>query len=179
MRIFRFVALGLVVASFAFAAATYGALPERVPMRLGFDGEVTRTSARSPLAWFGLPIVALLTFALLQWVSSLLPRRPELFNFPDKERFLRMPREYHAPVVHEMRGVLDVTAALTLLVVLLVQLLLWRVAQGRAPGALAVGPWLGIAILPMFLVFLARVTNAVDRQERLWREREGKPAGGR
>lgn len=175
MRQFRFIALGLAIASFAFAAATYGGLPERVPMRLTLDGEVTRSTARSPLAWFGLPAVALLTFALLQWVSSLLPRQPELFNFPDKERFLRLPREYHAPVVEEMRGVLDVTAALTLLVLVLVQLLLWRVAHGRAPGALAAGPWLGLAILPVLLLCLTRVNAAVDRQERRWREREGTP----
>lgn len=157
-----------------FAAATYGGLPEQVPSHIDFDGEVTRSSAKSFWSWFLLPIIAVVTQALLTWLTFVLSREPKWFNFPDKERFLRLPKEYHPPVVRWMQLTMDAAGIVVALTMFAVQWLLWRSAMGEPQG-------LGLALIlvssvmtgPAILILTTKVTEEVERQEKRWREATG------
>lgn len=75
-----------------FSVATYSSLPSEIAQHFNAAGEVTSTTPKSLLSWLMVPGIALLTMAGLSWLSSLLERQPGLFNFPEKERFLKIPR---------------------------------------------------------------------------------------
>jgi len=151
----------------AIALWLYPTLPSRIPTHLDFGGVVTATSATSWGSWFGLPLVAVATSALLAGLSAYLPNKPSLFNFPDKERFLRLPPEAQQPVIVEMRGMLDLTAAGVGLVMALAHALLWYAAQGPVPALAHVLLMLLTVLLgPALLVYTSRVSAAVDAAER-------------
>ena len=176
MRILRAVPWVLVLLLFVFAIATWSSLPEMIPMRLNSRGEGARMVAKSFWPWFGLPIVALATHWLMFGVGLLLPKRPELFNHPEKKRFLQIPRAYHPPVITEMRGLLDAASVGVLLTILLAQWILWRVAMGNpVQGATAILLVSAALITPAILLFLPRISRAVDQAERAWRD-AGSPA---
>lgn len=172
MRLVRFLAVGLLLAMVVFAAATYGSLPDRIPTKLALDGTPLRTGDRSWLGWFGLPALGAAMFALMQGIAAALPKRPHWFNIPDKERFLRLPAPYQAPVIAMMRVILDVTALGTLLVLFVVQLTMWRVANGHPAGALAFVPHFAFLLAPVILILVSRVSAAVEREEKRWRAAE-------
>ncbi len=176
MRILRALPWVLLFVSFVFAVATWTSLPDTIPMRINARGEASRMVARSFWPWFGLPIVALVTHWLMYGIGLLLPNRPELFNHPEKERFLKIPRAFHGPVLAEMRALLDVASASVVLTILLVQWILWRVAIGTPmPGATALVLVAAALMGPVILLFLPRISSAVDRAERAWRD-AGSPA---
>lgn len=151
----------------AIALWLYPTLPSRIPTHLDFGGVVTATSATSWGSWFGLPLVAVATSALLAGLSAALPRHPDWYNFPDKERFLRLPRAAQAPVVALMRRTLDLTATAVALFMLLVHAMLWRAASGPVPAAAhVVVLLLGILLAPVILWSTSRVSAAVDAAER-------------
>ncbi len=156
-----------------FSIATYGGLPDELPRHLNAAGEVTRSDAKTWLNWMLLPLIAGVTQGILHWLGNLLQTQPELFNFPAKERFLKIPAAYHEPVIARMREVLDVTGAFVMLLMGVVQVALWRAALGHDSGPLL--PVLltaTIALVPIVFLLTARVNAAVDDAERLWRARE-------
>lgn len=169
MRQLRFVSWALMVAMLGFVVATYAGLPGEIPVDLDGGGDPTRVEATTPMAWFTLSGITLLTFGTLQVVSMLLPKRPHLFNFPDKDRFLALPAEYRAPVIVEMQIVLEVCTIGTLVTLWLVQLLMWRKAMGVDAGLLEVAPVFGFLIAPVVLAMLTRVSSATEREERRWK----------
>lgn len=159
-----------------FTAATYGNLPDVIPNHFDASGRVTSTMQRSWWSWSAMPLIALVTQAGLAWISALLPRHPQWFNFPEKERFLRIPVEHRAPVIARMREVLDATGAFTVLVFGIVQVMMWRSALGHAPGGLSLGLIIGTVMFTPGILFLtSRVNSAVDEAERHWKasERQG------
>ncbi len=172
MRLIRFLTFGLLLAMIVFAAATYGALPDRIPTKLTLDGTPLRMGDRSWLAWFGLPALGAAMLALMVGLGAALPKRPHWFNFPEKERFLRLPPTYQAPVIAVMRLVLDVTALGTLLILFVVQLTMWRVANGHPAGALAFVPLAAFLLTPVVLILVSRASEAVERQEKRWHAEE-------
>jgi multisubunit Na+/H+ antiporter MnhG subunit len=172
VRLIRFLGFGLLLAMVVFAAATYGALPDRIPTKLALDGTPLRMGDRSWLGWYGLPALGAAIFALMQGIAAALPKRPHWFNFPDKERFLRLPPPYQAPVIAMMRVILDAAALGTLLSLLVVQLTMWRVANGHAAGALAFVPHFAFLLAPVILILVTRVSEAVEREEKRWRAAE-------
>ncbi len=172
VRLIRFLAFGLLFAMVVFAAATYGSLPDRIPTKLALDGTPQRMGDRSALGWFGIPALGVAMFALLQGIAVALPRRPHWFNFPDKERFLRLPATYQAPVIAKMRVILDVAALGMLLILFVVQLTTWRVANGHPVGALAFVPLFAFLLTPVILILVSRVSEAVEREEKRWRAEE-------
>lgn len=169
MRVLRFVSIGLVLAGLALAAGTYGTLPEQVPTKLDLSGTPVRYAARSVTTWFALPVMNLVLLAILALVSARLPDKPHWFNFPDKERFLALPRRYQAPVIEEMRLMLEVTALGVVLTLLAVQVLLWRTAMGERSGLLSLAPFIGVLLTPVLLTFVLRVQTATEREEKRWR----------
>lgn len=178
VNIVRALNLALVLVSIVFAAATYGALPEAIPMHIGLDGTPSNISERSLLGWFALPLINVASVGLLMWLGAMLPSHPGWFNFPEKERFLALPREYQAPVIEEMRLTLDVTLLGMLATLLIVQVLLWRTAMGHQPGLLALAPFLGVLLTPVLLIFVSRVTVATEREGKRWAANGGSPGAG-
>lgn len=175
MRVLRALPWSLLLVAFVFALATWSALPDAIPMRINSRGEAANLVAKGFWPWFGLPIVALVTHLLLYGIGRIAPDHPELFNHPEKERFLKIPREFQAPVIAELRGMMDVVSVGVVVTILVVQWLLWRVATGHvAQGALTFALIAAALILPAVLLFLSRVNRAVDQAERTWREAEGR-----
>jgi len=159
----------LVVFAFAFALATWSDLPAEIPMRLRADGSASRLTERSFWAWFGLPLTALATVGLLSGVRALIPSHPELFNHPEKARYLALPIAYRAPAAAELGTILDATGLLVMIVIIEVQLFLFATAMGRPIGAATPIILITAAMTaPSVLVLMTRVSSAVDSAERRW-----------
>ncbi len=167
MRPLRFVSWGVLLATIAFAVGVYGDLPSRIPMHLGLRGEPGNFQPRSVWSWFLLPAIALLVQIMLTVIAEMIPRRPHLFNFPEKKRFLALPKERQAPVVREMVLMLDATAIGVQGLMLLVTLQLWEAANGIRStfGFLAV-PVSALLLTPAILLLTRRVSAAVEREEK-------------
>lgn len=171
MPLFRLASLVAVVLLVAFAGAVYDALPDRIPSHFDFSGAATTFRARTVWSWFDLPLIGVACWALLAGVSRALPSHPHLFNFPEKERFLKLPREYHAPVVAQMQAMLDLVALSTALLFLGIQVMAWRVAMGGESGAFGYLPLVALLVVPLVpLVWLPRLNRAVEEQERRWKQ---------
>ncbi len=175
MRILRILPWAIVAVHLLFAVAIYPSLGPEIATHLDFAGQVTRTRATSWMEWFGLPLIGVATLLLLQGIGAILPRRPELFNFADKERFLKIPRAYHGPVIALMRATLDLTGVIVALTFLFVQVMLWRAGDGKAPE------WMNITVLvfpigtlPMILFLTSKINTAVDEAERRWKADESR-----
>lgn len=161
------VLLGLLV----FAAATYAGLPDDLPTKISGRGVITQTAPKSVVNWFALVGIAALTQGFLTWLTVLLPAKPELFNFPEKERFLKLPAEYQRPVIARMQFALDIIAAGTMLLMSYVQWLLWRTAMGQSQGGGLVGIIVfTVCIGPAALLLVSRVSAEVDVQAARARE---------
>lgn len=173
MPILRILPLGLLALMLAFAVGTYPDLPAQIPTNFDFNGAVTGVRTKSIQSWFGLPFIALGVHLLLLTVTQMLPQKPHLFNFPDKERFLRLPTAYQGPVIAAMQWTLDMTSLAVMLVMATVQVLMWRAAMGKTDEIAHLAFLIGSIILgPAILISITRVTNAVDAAEKRWREDE-------
>lgn len=161
-----------------FSVATYANLPEMIPRHFDAAGNPTAMMQRSPWSWAMIPLIALVTQAGIAWTSSVLPKKPHLFNFSDKERFLRIPPAYRGPVIARMREMLDVAGALTVLVFATVQVMIWRSALGHPADGMSLGLILGtVMFTPGILILVSRVNTAVDDAEKRWKAAEGEARG--
>jgi uncharacterized membrane protein len=124
----------LIVVFLAATVAAWDVLPERIPIHFGFSGSPTRWVNRSFLSWFGLPILAAAMTLLMYGASMLAIRSPDLWNVPDKKRFLALSPEARAPVVELLQKYLAWTATALIMVFLAVQTGVYESATGRAHG---------------------------------------------
>lgn len=165
----------LVVGIFAFSLGTYNTLPTEFPTHLDLAGEPTRLAPTSFGKWMVLPLVALGMQMALAGLGVFLPKRPDLFNFPEKARLLALPTSYQAPAVAWMRVVLDVTTIMTLLTLGFVQWMLWRAALGhRDTAGLALILVGGLMMAPIILILVSKVNDATIEAERKWKA-DGSP----
>jgi uncharacterized membrane protein len=161
------VLIGLVV----FSAATYADLPAEIPTKISARGIVTHTAPKGLFEWFLLVGIAALTQAFMTGLTVMLPKKPELFNFSEKEKFLRLPKEYQRPVIVHMQFAMDIIGALTMMTLGFVQWMIWRTALGHPPGlSLAWLMGLTVLIAPVAFLLVGRVSAEVDIQERRARE---------
>jgi hypothetical protein len=115
-------------------------------------------------------MIGFATLLLLQGIGAVLPRHPQLFNFAEKERFLKIPRAYHGPVIALMRATLDLTGAIVALTFLFVQVMLWRAGGGKAPAEMHIAVLvLSIGTLPLVLLMTSKINTAVEEAERRWK----------
>jgi uncharacterized membrane protein len=165
----RLLPLVLWLALAAFSVVTYDLLPADIPQQINAAGEITRTTARSPVSWGMLPAIALFTLALIQGIGLLLPSHPELFNFPSKDKLLALPPAARAPVIAQMRAFMDITSLLVMIIMLGVQWMLWQSAQGRTSSASsAVLMVVSFALVPVLLVLVWRLNAATERAHAEW-----------
>jgi uncharacterized membrane protein len=175
LRLLRILPWAIVAVHLLFAIAIYPSLGPTVPTHLDFAGQVTRTRPTSWVEWFGLPMVGVATLVLLQGIGALLPKHPQLFNFPEKERFVRIPRTYHGPVLALMRATLDLTGVIVAVIFVHVHVMLWLAGDGEAPAAMhVVILLLSVGTLPMILVVTSKIDAAVVEAERRWKEDEAR-----
>lgn len=160
----------VVIGMVAFTAATYAGLPADIPTKISSRGVVTHTTAKTIVNWFLLVGIAGLTQALLTWITVLLPSKPELFNFPEKDRFLALPAEYQPPVIERMQLALDIIGVLTMLILAYVQFMLWRTALGN-PHHLGFAAMIVLTIIfiPVTFLLVGRVSAELEVQEKRWR----------
>jgi uncharacterized membrane protein len=166
-RVLRLAGLALLAALVLFSAVTFGDLPASIAQHFDASGAPTRFEETSLVSWFALPAIAAFTWGLMTVVGAQLPAHPELFNFPQKARFLALPPSHRGPVIAEMRAFLEATGVLVVALLLVVQLMVWRVATQGSAGALAKAPLVGAVLLPvLLLLWLPRLGRAVSAAER-------------
>ncbi len=157
-----------------FSVATYAGLPAEIPRHLNSAGEATRSVELTWMSWMLLPFIAAATQAFMTWLTLLLPSKPDLFSFAEKERFLKLPREYQGDTIVRMQATMDIIAGFTMLVLFAVQVVLWRTAMGHPSKNtlpfLMVGT---IVFLPLALVLTSRVSAAANAAEKKWRAATG------
>lgn len=168
MPVMRVVPWALWAALLVFTLGTFAGLPDEIPQHIAASGRATSTVPTTLVGWLLLPGVALATVAGLTFVSAwLLPRKPESFNFPEKARFLALPPQHRASVIPSMQLTIDAISACTMLLLLGVQFLRWRLALGDGGqgtvGMLVAG---GVLLAPVALVLMSRVSAAVHEAER-------------
>ncbi len=127
-----------------------------------------------------LPLMMVLLQLLLEVLRARLPKRPDSFNFPDKEDFLRLPDEYRAPVIRQMQWMLDATAVVMHVALVVVLGSVWLKADGRGSSVVTLLPiLLGVFTTPVIFLLLSRVTNALEEQMKEWRAAGSPPRATR
>lgn len=177
MTALRVLPWALLIGLFAFSLGTYGTLPAEIPTHINSAGEPTNLVTKTLGRWLLLPLVGLGVQWLMAGLSAVLPKRPDLFNFPEKERLLALPPAYQAPAVVWMRATLDVSAMMTLMIMGYVQWMLWRTAMGhRESAGIAVILAGTILMLPAILIIVSKVNEATLEADRKWKD-AGSPPG--
>jgi uncharacterized membrane protein len=169
MRPLRLVAWGIVVAMFVVAALTFAGAGERVAVHANAAGTVDRWAPKSLVSVFLLPAGAAVVVALLALVGAQSARRPELLNIPDKDKLVRLPARYRAPVLVRVLEMMDAAAVVVALTFGLIQ---WEFTRVAASDGSRVNVL--VLIAPMFLtvgllLFVSRITTALEEADRAWR----------
>lgn len=160
-----------------FSVAAYPTLPDQIPQQLDAAGRISGTTARSPISWGMLPLLAATLVLLLQGIAYQLPARPHWFNYPAKAQLLALPAAWRAPLIARMQRFLDVVGVELVLVMGAVQGMLWHTARG-GDGALALPLILGVSVVstPVLLLGVSRLSDATEQAHRQWTERGRPPA---
>jgi hypothetical protein len=151
---------------FAVAAMLWSTLPERVPIHFDFAGHPTwaRTSV---LSWFGPPLLAAAMTLFLYGLGQASTRTPELWNIPEKKRFLALSPAARAPIVAYLRRAMAWSAVLVTFTFISIHVGVYQTATGRTDGL----PWqshlLNLApmgILLLVVLWIARNAGEQIRQ---------------
>ena len=119
----------------AGAMLTWSTLPRRVPTHFDFGGTPDAWARTSLTSWFGLVAI---TAAVSAFVYALSMHAPlELWNIPEKERFLRLSSQQRAPILELLRRSMAVAAICCTISLSSLQLGLYIVAHDHANGL----PW--------------------------------------
>ena len=149
----------LLAVLFAGSAWAYGRLPERIPMHFGLNGQPDRWEARSPASWFFLPLVAAALALGLRSMSRYSVGHPELWNLPDKRRFLALDPAAQAPIIQRMQEFLAFVGVMVTAVMMVVQASVYAAATGRSSG-LPVFTFAGIGAAVAVMVVAGGRLNA-------------------
>ncbi|HZG42212.1 MAG TPA: DUF1648 domain-containing protein [Longimicrobium sp.] len=142
----RLAALGLLAALYAGSAAAYRHLPERIPVHFDLAGKADAWASTSLLSWFLLPLIATAVAGLLLVAGRVSEYHPELWNVPEKPRFLALPAEARAPIVARLRTFMALMAVMTTALMAVIQVEVFLTATGQMPAT----PWLvagGIVVM--------------------------------
>jgi uncharacterized membrane protein len=137
-------------------------LPDRYPIHFNFRGEPDRWISGSA-EWFLLPAIATATVLLLVGVEKLSRRAPQLWNIPEKKRFLALTSEQREPIVNELSGIMNVVGLYVVLLFVVCQVMIYQSAlSGRLQLSyvLHVVLWGGLIWL---IVYSIRMNKRVKR----------------
>jgi len=132
IRRLQLVLLGLF---FAGAAIGWPHLPPRIAIHFGFSGRPDRWVSTTWMAWFGLPLLAVAMTLFLLGIDKLLQRSPQMWNVPDKARFLRMSTAEREPIEAAVHRLVAWCAVLITCSFIGAELEMYRSARaGALPG---------------------------------------------
>ncbi len=100
----------LLIALFAYAA-TYSALPDRIPRHFDAAGRADAWVEKLPVAVFMMPLVALGCVGICYASARMITGRPDLVNVPGKTPFQQWPVEAQQRLYRDMQTYLYATAA--------------------------------------------------------------------
>jgi hypothetical protein len=124
----------LILVLFAGSAWAYPHLPERIPVHFGFSGQPDRWESRSITSWFLLPAITAVLALLMHGITLFSVSNPELWNLPDKRRFLALPRAEQAPIIARMQRFIALVAVVATLLLGAIQAGIYRAATGDSQG---------------------------------------------
>jgi uncharacterized membrane protein len=130
---YRLLNLLLLGALFAGSLMVYPRLPERIPMHFDLSGQPDAWEGRSLAAWLLLPVIATGTALLLEAASRHSVSSPQLWNVPDKPRFLALTPEERAPIMHRLQNFMALVGVTVTVVVMVVQASVYRAAIDPMP----------------------------------------------
>ena len=126
--------LALLALYFAATATMWPVLPERVPIHFDFAGEPTTWARTSVLSWFGLPLLAAATTLFIYGLGRASTHEPDIWNIPEKERFLALSPAARAPIVAYLHRALAWSALLTTIMFIGILIAVYQTATGRNAG---------------------------------------------
>lgn len=147
-------------------AIVWPRLPERIPIHFGLDGTADAWTRTSFLSWFGIPLMAVAMALLLLGTIKLARRSPNLWNIPEKRRFLLLSPEQRAPIEMRLERVIAIAGILTTTLFMAIHVGMYQAAMGlstglsRASMAIAFGSTTAIVVVALF------ETAAVGREIR-------------
>lgn len=150
---YRLLNLLLLGALFAGSLMVYPRLPERIPMHFDLSGQPDAWERRSLAAWLMLPVIAAGTALLLEVASRVSVRNPQLWNVPDKPRFLALTPEERAPIIHRLQNFMGLVGVTVTVVMMMVQASVYLAAMEPAPRL--PGYALAAIVLPMGVLLVA------------------------
>jgi hypothetical protein len=144
----------IVVWAFAQGARLYESLPERIPVHFGAGGRPDGWAGKGFWSVYGLLICGVVVMVVMALVSRL---RAKWYNFPGKQRVLRLPRAQQAHVIAPMQELLVWIGAAIAIAFSFAIHQTWQVALGQrrdltwwlllTPAVVGIGgALLGIAI---------------------------------
>lgn len=166
----------ILLALWAGSAWAYPRLPERIPVHFDLSGQPDRWEARSLASWFFLPAMAVGLAVFLHLAAALSARRPELWNVPDKRRFLALDAARQAPIVARLQTFMAALGVIIAVLLGVIQAAVYQATTGQARG-LPVFAITGIAVSLLILLVLGVRLNAAVR--RMIRQAEGETEGPR
>lgn len=93
----------LIILLIAGSAWAYPRLPEEIPVHFSLTGEPDRWEARSPVSWFLLPAIGVVMALVMHAMSAYGAGRPEVWNLPEKRKFLALHPPDQAPIIARMQ----------------------------------------------------------------------------
>src|SRR5690242_19963775 len=111
----------------------YRNLPQPYAVHFNAAGTPDRW-AEGPAEWFLLPLIATVTFLLVLGAGALACRSPQLWNVPEKKKFLALTERQRAPIMDALIRVLDVVAIFSLGVLAFVQWMIYITARAGSGG---------------------------------------------
>lgn len=130
---YRLLNLLLLGALFAGSMMVYPRLPERIPMHFDLSGQPDVWEERSLAAWLMLPVIAAGTALLLEAASRISVGTPQLWNVPDKPRFLALTPEERAPIIHRLQNFMALVGVTVTVVMMMVQASVYLAAIQPVP----------------------------------------------
>ena len=100
MRLFQRTNFTLFIGYWVFMIIAYSTLPDQIPIHFGADGDATRFSGTSIFSWFFLPTlvsIIMLFILYLNRVNINMPLDSPWYNYPFKERILKLDEEQWQP----------------------------------------------------------------------------------
>ncbi|HET9441402.1 MAG TPA: DUF1648 domain-containing protein [Longimicrobiales bacterium] len=150
-------AYALLTAYWAMCLMLYPRLPARMPLHFNWRGEADGWTNNASAVWFMLPVIATLTLLMIWGAGKLAARSPQLWNVPEKQRFLALSEAQRAPIVRHLLGVMDVAALYTLSLIIVVQVSMYRGAlseEARLGWPFHLVLWGGLLALLLYTIRL-------------------------
>lgn len=152
----------LLGALWLFSIWAFPNLPDRYPVHFDFQGTPNRWAAGSSKEWFLVPgIATFLNAVFIATAASLRMIPVQLINLPNKERFLKLPRDRQLFVLDKVGQMTLGIALIPNVTLFAVQAMVYFVALGSMkmlhPALIMPLPALIVVVLIAWSVHIARV----------------------